>query len=309
MQKITKQELESIDIEPGKLKRFLRKAYWLFSVYIFPQHDASILTRNGRLMFNSKDKTTGRLLHVYRNHEYIEMEETVQLLREKAIIDQDKDGVVVDVGGYIGMSSTGFLLNDLFEKSIAFEPSPENFRLLSANLDLNNLEDRMSAFNIALSDEVGTLEFELSNKNYGDHRIRKSKSKGSYGEDDREVIQIKADTFDTFIEEHPEIAKEKIKLIWMDIQGHEGRFLAGARNFLTEYKSIPVVMEFWPYALERSGVSKKDFLATVTALYKKFYIMSELDSGVQDILTLESHYDEHLNNSNSGSGLNIILFN
>lgn len=305
----TKQELQSIDIQPSKIKRFLRKAYWLFSVYIFPEHDSSVLTRNGRLMFNSKDKTTGRILHVWRNHEFVDMQETVELLTKEKIIENPQEGTVIDVGGYIGMSSTGFLLDDMFAKSLAFEPSPENFRLLEKNVTLNGLEERLSAFNIALSDEAGSLEFELSSKNYGDNRVRKISTEGSYGEADRSVIAIKADTFDNFLEEHKEVEQEKIKLIWMDIQGHEGRFIKGARKFLQEHKSVPVVMEFWPYAMERSGMNKVEIVGMMNDLFSKFYMMDKLEEGAKDIKEIEASYDDLLNSGDSSSGLNIILFN
>lgn len=309
MQQITKKELESIDIEPNKIKRLFRKAYWLFSVYIWPQHDSMVLTRNGRLMFNSKDKTTGRILHVWRNHEFIEMKETVELLVKEKIIEKPQEGIVVDVGGYIGMSSTGFLLNDMFSKSLAFEPSPENFRLLEKNVALNGLEEKISAYNIALSDEAGTLEFELSTKNYGDNRVRKVSSQGSYGEEERSVIDIKADTFDNFLKENPSIEQERIKFIWMDIQGHEANFIKGASKFLSEHKNIPVAMEFWPYAMERSGVIKEDFISNINDLYANFYIMNKLSDGSQEIKNIERYYDELLNSGDSSSGLNILLFN
>lgn len=298
--------LSGIDIEPSKIKRLLRKAFWLFNVYLPAQHDSIVLTRNGKLMFNSKDKTTGRILHVYRNHEFKDMTETVHFLRDKHIIDNAPDGIVVDVGGYIGMSSTGFLLENLFEKSLSFEPSPENFRLLKENIKLNGLEDRLFAYNIALSDEVGTLEFELSDKNYGDNRVRETSEQGTYGEQERSVISIKADTFDKFLESDPDIETEKIKLIWMDIQGHEGRFIKGAHNFLKDNKHVPVVIEFWPYGIERSGVGKKDFLTTIYELFKSFYILGQFNEGVHEIKELDDYWDENLKGED---GLNILLIN
>ena len=136
------------------------------------------------------------------------------------------------------------------QKSLSFEPSPENFRLLQKNIVLNGLEDRITPYNIALSDEKGTLDFELSNKNYGDNRVRKTSKNGQYGESERSVISIEANTFDSFLDANPNIDKEKIKLIWMDIQGHEGRFIKGAENFLTQHKNVPIAMEFWPYGIE-----------------------------------------------------------
>ncbi len=46
--------------------------------------------------------------------------------------------------------------------------------------------------------------------------------------------------------DHTEIA-----LVWIDAQGHEGHILAGAPRLLST--NIPVVAEYWPYGLKRSG--------------------------------------------------------
>jgi FkbM family methyltransferase len=273
MRKYLRSDLEQIDFHPGKLKRFLRKAYWLLRVYLPKRHDATVLTRNGLLTFDSKDKKTGRILHVYRNHEFDDMLAIVQHLRNKGVLAAECAGTVVDVGGYIGMSSTTFLLENIFTRSLAFEPSPVNFRLLQKNIVANELEASLLAFNTALSDQNGVLNFELSENNYGDHRVRTATAsdKGHFGEERRQVIAVPARRFDDFLTEHPEIDPNEIRLIWMDIQGHEAKFLAGAREFLLAHPQVPVMMEFWPYAIQRSGVSRQRFLDLVTSLKRKFY--------------------------------------
>ncbi len=300
-----KDELKGINIKPNRFLRFTRKINWLVSVYLKSEHDSIVMTRNGKLAFHSKDKTTGRILHVYRNHEFHEMEDVVSFLKSKNFISKKDKNIVVDIGGYIGMSSTGFLLNNLFDNAISIEPSPENFRLLEKNIRLNRLENRLKAYNIALSDKKGVLEFELSKKNYGDNRIRKSARSGSYGEEEREVIKVEANTFDTFLEEHPEIDQEKIKLLWMDIQGHEGLFLQGAQDFIQAHSNVPTAMEFWPYGIERSGLSVDTFMQLVSKLYKKFYILGEYTT-IYEIKQLEKFYKEH---PTGADGLNILLLN
>ena len=302
---IIKEQLENINIQPSKSLRFIRKVKWLFGTYLKDQHDAKILTKNGYLYFNSKDKTTGRILHVYKNHEFEEMQDVVLLLEKIGLIDRSKENTVIDIGGYLGMSSTGFLLANLFQKAYSFEPSPENFRLLQKNIEINELQNSMFAYNIALSDSKGSLEFELSTKNHGDNRVKKTSATGTFNEENREVIAIEANTFDDFLQEHPEIDQDKIKLLWMDIQGHEGLFLKGAKQFIQTHPSVPTAMEFWPYGIERSGVRKEDFLGLVTSLYKKFYILGDYNTSY-NIEKLEEFYDLH---PLGGDGLNILLIN
>ena len=120
-------KVKTVNYHPGKLLRFVRKFIWFFTVYILPKHDATVLTRNGILTFNSKDKTTGRILHVYRHHEFEEICLYVDLLHKEGLLDKNDKGAMLDVGGYIGMSSTAFLLENFFNQSVAFEPSKFSF--------------------------------------------------------------------------------------------------------------------------------------------------------------------------------------
>lgn len=306
MKKFDHTILECIDIKPNKLKRFLRKANWFFSVYLPARHDATVLTRNGLLAFDSKDKTTGRILHVYRNHEFNDMMEIVAFLRDKGVLARDCDGTVIDVGGYIGMSSTTFLLEKIFKQSLAFEPSPVNYKLLLKNIENNNLSGSLKAFNIALSDKNGELNFELSEKNYGDHRVRNNTEKGHFGEESREVIVVPARKFDDFLLEHNEIDQSDIRLIWMDIQGHEVKFIAGARQFLLSHPNVPVMMEFWPYAMLRSGITKTDFSELVGGIFKKFYSFGNEGFTEYDIADISAYFDR---NTDPEGGTAIMLTN
>jgi len=298
--------LECIDFKPNKLKRFLRKASWFFSVYLPKRHDATVLTRNGLLTFDSKDKTTGRILHVYRNHEFDDMMEIVAFLRDKGVLAKDCEGTVIDVGGYIGMSSTAFLLEKIFKQSLAFEPSPVNYKLLLKNIKNNSLSDSLQVFNIALSDKNGELNFELSKKNYGDHRIRNNSEKGHFGEESREVIVVPARKFDDFLLEHTEIDQSNIRLIWMDIQGHEVKFIAGAKQFLLSHPNVPVIMEFWPYAMLRSGATKADFSELVSGIFNKFYSFGNEGFTEYDIAEIAVYFER---NTDPEGGTAIMLTN
>ena len=254
--------------------RLLRKLRWLFGTYLMPRHIATVRTDNGILSFDSRDRTLGRALNVDKEFESKMMIRTVNLLTKNGHIRQVKNRLVMDVGGYVGMSSIGFLNFNLFDSAIIFEPNPNSFSLIEKNIQQNNFSDQISAFNVALSNENSELSMELSHKNFGDHRIRQEGDvqKGEFQEQDRRVISISSVTLDEFIEENPQISFKDISMVWMDIQGHEGKFLQGAGNFLASQK-IPVVMEFWPYGLLRSGTTKKEFLASLDALFTHFMLL------------------------------------
>ena len=86
---------------------------------------------------------------------------------------------MLDIGANIGLISTGLLLANAIEQAIAIEPEPENFRLLSQNVQQNDLAGRMCCLQMAVGDQPGSLTMEISPNNPGDHRIRRNPAAGA----------------------------------------------------------------------------------------------------------------------------------
>ena len=95
----------------------------------------------------------------------------------------------------------------------------------------------------------------------------------------------------------------------MDIQGHEPRFFLGAQAFLKRNTGIPVYMEFWPYAINRSGVNIDNFFNLCESCYQEFLVGSGGKS--QPIKTLREFYTglekAAKETKNPGCGANILL--
>jgi len=287
--------------------RLLRKLKWLFGTYLMPRHIATVKTENGVLSFDSKDRTLGRALNVDREFESKMMKRTITLLVDNGDINPTNNRMVMDVGGYIGMSSIGFLNFDLFDKAIIFEPNPVSFSLIKKNIEQNNFSSQISAFNVALSNRSSELTMELSQKNFGDHRIRQPGEikKGHYQEENRKTINVRSVSFDEFIKEHDQIDFKNISMVWMDIQGHEGKFLQGAYDFLSSQK-IPVVMEFWPYGILRSGTTKNEFLSSLNKLFTHFYVVDGEFTELQNISNVEGLFDESVKTASGGYNLAFV---
>jgi hypothetical protein len=66
--------------------------------------------------------------------------------------------------------------------------------------------------------------------------------------------------------------RNSIGLAWVDIQGHEGHFFKGARQTIS--KKIPVVCEFWPYAMERAGTSKEEFMELAREMFSGYFCIT-----------------------------------
>ena len=156
-----------------------------------------------------------------------------------------------DIGANIGVISIPAVKRGLIKKAFAVEPEPQNYNLLKTNIILNNLEDKVIPYNYALSDaDDKTISMELSPDNSGDHRIKEIVNFNIHDEEKRQVINVKTKKFDTLFQE----INQKNNLVWIDTQGFEPKVLSGAENLINN--KVPIVIEFWPYALKRAGLWK-----------------------------------------------------
>jgi FkbM family methyltransferase len=166
-----------------------------------------------------------------------------ELARRDLLPDQ-----VLDVGANIGFVTVELLAKLPEATAVAFEPDDTSFRLLRQNLVGNGLEDRVVAYKLAITDVDGPLTFELSEVNPGDHRVRLTSDTGIMGEERRTTVTVQARGLNSLIASNALVCTDRT-LVWMDIQGHEARALAGFGELLGK----PTVVEMWPYGLKRAG--------------------------------------------------------
>jgi FkbM family methyltransferase len=189
-------------------------------------------------------------------------------------------GTVLDIGANNGVISIGMLTTQEVDKAIAIEPDPRNFSLLQRNIRLNHLEKKIVCLNYAASDGKSELDLELSENNYGDHRVRRGspdlKVRELFSESQRRVIRVHADRLDNLIRPLPTDFKEEIAVIWIDVQGYEGFVFMGAKRGILS-QDIPVVTELWPYGIQRAGMSQKSFCKIAGEIWSSYFIMENGD--------------------------------
>ena len=273
--------------DPGRIVRKLR---WK-RLYDGERRDVTVESYNGTLTFDSRDKLIGKYLYVDRAYERRYIESALALLQRDGYLPVDrtgKDGILLDVGANIGMICIALLRRGIFARAVAVEPSPRNLRLLRHNVAQNGLGERVAVVPCALSSEKGELELELSDYNSGDNRIRHDASRGAWGEDRREVVRVPVRTLDEMLTAL-RLAPRDVSLAWVDIQGHEGFFFAGARATLAE--GAPVVSEFWPYGILRSGMSRAEYVSTAGQIFTHFYHMHGTAAEKLPIARLDALFD------------------
>lgn len=185
-----------------------------------------------------------------------------------------------------------YALTNGFAKAVCVEPEPNNFMLLKINQILNNVDEHCINVRaaISLSESLATLE--LSETNFGDHRMKMATKKENsiYNEERRDTVEITTMSMDNLLKAH-NINASQIGLVWIDTQGHEGHVLAAARAL--ETAKTPIVIEFWPYGLKRSdGYQRlREFLVRNPTIYD---LAKPLDGQkTMSIKEIDDYFDAH----------------
>ena len=178
----------------------------------------------------------------------------------------------VDVGaniGYYTLLAAG--IAGPRGKVYAFEPGPENFRLLQKNISANGLGN-VTAANQALSHRSGKIRLYLNESNRGDHRIYDS-------HDGRASVEIKAVTLDSFFKK----LDKQIHFIKMDVQGAEAAAFSGMKGLVRKNKGLKLVTEFSPGALKSFGSDPGNYLRDLQSLGFRFWEISEKNKSVKPV--------------------------
>jgi FkbM family methyltransferase len=202
-----------------------------------------------RFAVRTDDREIGRHTFVNGAYDLETMRCALQLLQTEG--GRTLQGrTVLDVGANIGVSIIPLMRLFGAGHGIAFEPAPDAVEMLELNVALNDLGERVHVMALGLSDRDGALELALSADNFGDHRIRASDANASDDTSGRQTVTVQVRRLDGLVQSG-EVDGAAVGLVWLDVQGHEGHVLAGARDLLAS--GVPVVTEFWPSAMRRAG--------------------------------------------------------
>ena len=158
-------------------------------------------------------------------------------------LDSQKDpGWFFDVGANVGLYSWEVRKVSPHRKILAFEPDPQNIKLLEKTLsepDLQNIE----VCRCALSNKVSEVSFFQDNLTSATGCVA-GKDKPwieQYLNGSANEIRVKTETLDAVVSE------DKIpSLIKIDVEGHEAEVLQGGKNTLSEVKPILIIESFPP---------------------------------------------------------------
>ncbi len=234
---------------PHESRALARRALWAAAGRLTP---VLAVDREGmRFFVSTRDQVIGRRLFVYPWVPEQDIRDAFTVLHSiPAIADVLTRPVIVEIGANIGNHTVDLVRHYGFESIVAIEPAPENLELLRQNILVNGVDHQATVLPVGLSDHEGVMQLELSGQNSGDHRIRVVEP-GTAGEEaGRQTVDVAVTTFDALVD-RGDVDLDATGLIWMDTQGHEAHILRGAKRLLGS--PIPIVTEYWPYALRRAG--------------------------------------------------------
>jgi FkbM family methyltransferase len=223
----------------------------------------TVNTRQGRLTVSTRDDVIGRLLYFEGQYQYELVQRTLKFLRDRELLPPKGQGTVLDVGANNGVTSIGMLRDGEFATAVGLEPDPANFGLLTRNVRQNMLDARYTALQFAATDKSGSLSLELSGYNWGDHRIRTERT--GMSSEMRSTVNVEGKRLDEIV---PAIGTPD--LVWVDVQGHEGRVFVGGSALFSS--GVPVVSEVWPYGILRSGMTILEFCGIAGLYWSTFWV-------------------------------------
>lgn len=219
------------------------------------------------------DESIGRSLFVNGGYELELADQVLLFLRASGRLGPAGQGAILDVGANNGVTSIGMVTRGEFARAVALEPEPGNFNLLHRNIEQNHLGAAMLPLQVAAADREAVLTFELSEGNFGDHRVRVDGGLAivdRFGEGDRETIEVPGRPLDQVVADLPDGFGD-IALVWIDVQGFEASVIRGGSALWG--RGIPVVSELWPYGLERAGTALDDLAPLVKEYWSRFAII------------------------------------
>jgi len=176
--------------------------------------------------------------------------------------------VFVDVGaniGYYPVIAAGRVGRD--GAVFAFEPDPDNFRLLRQNLQLNGCSDCVSAFEAGLSDQTLSGQLFLSEDNAGDHQVFACGT-------DRRSLSVSLHHGGDFLRDR----LQRIDLLKIDVQGAEYAVMSGLLPLLRTLPEVPrIIIELTPLSLRQAGSSGRQLVELLATLGQPLWIIDHLE--------------------------------
>ena len=152
----------------------------------------------------------------------------------------DQDDVLWDIGANVGIFSLYASL--IGNRVLAFEPAPGNYYLLSRNIEINDFDEKISAYCIAFSDSTKLNTFYMQSTDLGGALNNLGEATDwQGGEFDHSLKQAAVGyTIDDFMDNFAPLFPNHVKI---DVDGIENTILKGGKRVLSDDRVKSVLVE------------------------------------------------------------------
>jgi len=201
-----------------KIKAISRFAKWQINTRLNPYPVVYSYTDKTKLIIQRS--MTGATGNLYCGlHEFNDMGFLLHFLR--------RDDLFVDIGANIG-SYTVLAAGHVGASVVSVEPVPKTFEHLRNNISINQVANKVVAYNLALGNEKGQISF-TSTLDTMNHVATASEAN---------TIEVPVDTLDAIMEKE----KEPV-LLKIDVEGFETNVLKGASQTLSRKNLKAIIIE------------------------------------------------------------------
>lgn len=153
-------------------------------------------------------------------------------LHIKKFIEKEQFNVFIDAGACLG--EYNIWLGAQGKRCIAFEPVRESFEMIQQNIELNNLEDFVTAYNYGLGSKKSIEHFEKNSINPGANK------KVNVAAVNTEQFEIRS-----LDQELPflHLNKNDRVIMKIDVEGMEVDTIKGAAQFIKHFGNIVLIIE------------------------------------------------------------------
>lgn len=224
-------------------KRLSRQLRGALRKKVLARYGVAVLadSRNGLLAVAPNDYGVSRAL--LRDGEY----DTAAINVLSALVSRSAEPRMIFVGTHIGALLVPIARAARTRQILAYEPSPQNRRLLELNLLLNGL-DGVDVRSEAVGERRGMVRFKQNPLNSGNSRVARHDGE----------LEVPMVTLDDSVPQQ----WEPIDLMVMDIEGAEVHAIRGGRNTLARTRYLFV--EYAPEQLEEQSTRKEEFIDLVS---------------------------------------------
>jgi FkbM family methyltransferase len=164
------------------------------------------------------------------------------------------EDLFIDVGANVG-SYTILACGARGARGYCFEPIPETYQKLLENIKINDLTERVKPYNIGIADQEGELSF-TADRDTMNHVV-------TGVEQEAKTIKVQVCTLDQIL------AEEKPTILKIDVEGFEGKVIAGALRTLENPSLNSIIIEI--------GLCRKQEGGEVEGLLEKICSMGFLN--------------------------------